>query len=397
MPQYRHNIIRLYILKVSHWFMLVMPIVVLFYKDNGLDMSEVFILQAIYSISIVIWEIPSGYFADVWGRKNTIVAGAILGFAGYATYSISYGFNGFLLAEVILGIGQSLISGADSALLYDSLIDEGKKNDYVKLEGRLISIGNFAEATAGVIGGLLAAWSLRYPYYGQALFALIGIPAAITLVEPRVSRVKMGLGWKHIIDIVRFALFRNPRLRWNILYSSVVGASTLTMAWFVQPWLIRAEMPMSLFGVTWTILNLSVGFAAMYAYRIDYKLGKLTNTAMFTGLLAMGFLLSGWIESLWGIVFILLFYLARGIATPILKDNINRITPSEMRATVLSVRNFVIRVIFAIWGPLYGWATDKFSLKAALTIAGIVFVALAGLSFHFFRKSGNLKEADKLD
>ncbi len=396
MTHYRSNLIRLYILKISHWFMLVMPIVVLFYNYNGLGMEQVFILQAIYSLSIVVWEIPSGYFADVWGRKNTIVAGAILGFAGYATYSISYSFTGFLLAEIILGIGQSLISGADSALLYDSLIDEGKEKDYVKLEGRLISIGNFAEATAGVIGGLLAAWSLRYPYYGQTLFALIGIPAAITLVEPRVSRVKMGLGWKHIIDIVRFALFRNPRLRWNIIYSSVVGASTLTMAWFVQPWLIRAGMPVSLFGVTWTILNLSVGIAAMYAYRIDHKLGKLANAAMFTGMLALGFLLSGWIESLWGIVFILLFYLARGIATPVLKDNINRITPSEMRATVLSVRNFVIRVIFALWGPFYGWATDKLSLKAALTIAGVTFVVLAGLSFHFFRRSGNLQAADEL-
>ena len=80
---YRHNLIRLYILKVSHWFMLTMPIVVLFYKDNGLDMQQVFILQAIYSIAIVALEIPSGYFADVLGRKNSLIAGSILGFAGF--------------------------------------------------------------------------------------------------------------------------------------------------------------------------------------------------------------------------------------------------------------------------------------------------------------------------
>jgi MFS family permease len=111
------NIIKLYIIKVAKWFMLFMPIVVLFYKDNGLEMRHVFILQAIYSVAIVVLEIPSGYVADVLGRKITLVIGTILGFLGFLSYSFSYGFIGFLIAEVILGLGQSLISGADSALL----------------------------------------------------------------------------------------------------------------------------------------------------------------------------------------------------------------------------------------------------------------------------------------
>ena len=78
-----HNIIRLYIIKAAKWFMLIMPIVVLFYQENGLGMQEVFTLQAIYSIAIVVLEIPSGYFADALGRKKTLIIGSILGFAGY--------------------------------------------------------------------------------------------------------------------------------------------------------------------------------------------------------------------------------------------------------------------------------------------------------------------------
>ncbi len=389
---YRHNLIRLYILKVSHWFMLTMPIVVLFYKDNGLDMQQVFILQAIYSIAIVALEIPSGYFADVLGRKNSLIAGSILGFAGFFIYSLSFGFIGFVFAEVILGFGQSMVSGADSALLYDSLIDSNREKDYLKLEGRMTSAGNFAEAFAGILGGLLAGLSLRYPYYFQTLIAFIGIPAALTLVEPRMNQFKLSLGWKDIIDTVKFSLFKNPRLRWNIIYSSVVGASTLAMAWFVQPWLIRANLPLSLFGIAWTILNLSVGITAFYAYKIELKFGSVTTAIGFTFILAVGFIASGWINSLWGLIFILLFYLARGIATPILKDNINRITPSNMRATILSVRNFIIRVLFAILGPIYGWAIDKLSLSAALTIAGLVFITMASISFYFFLRTGNLND-----
>ena len=386
------NLVQLYLIKISHWFMLTMPIIVLFYTNNGLNLSQVFILQAIYSVSIVALEIPSGYFADVLGRKNSIIAGAIMGFCGFLIYSFSYGFIGFVIAEIILGFGQSMISGADSAILYDTLIDKGKGNDYLKHEGRMTSVGNFAEAFAGILGGLLAGLSLRYPFYAQTFIAFIGIPAAFTLTEPKISQVKLDLGWKEIIDVVKFSLITNHRLRWNIIYSSVVGASTLAMAWFVQPWFIRANMPTEWFGIAWTILNLSVGVSAFYAYKLELKMGKVNTIAAFTIILAIGFIASGWVKGLWGLIFILIFYLARGVATPILKDNINRITPSNMRATILSVRNFIIRILFAALAPFYGWAIDKLSLTAALTIAGLVFITLSGISFFYFRKTGNLND-----
>ncbi|BDX39619.1 MFS transporter [Tenuifilaceae bacterium CYCD] len=357
-----------------------MPIVVLFYQSNGLSIKQVFILQSIYSLSIVLLEIPSGYFADVLGRKNSLIAGAILGFAGYSIYSISAGFIGFMIAEIILGFGQSMISGADSALLYDSLLDDGKQDNYLKLEGRMTSIGNFAEATAGIIGGLLAAYSLRYPYYGQTLIAFIAFPAALTLIEPKINQNRIDLNWKQIIGIVRYSLIENAELRWNIIYSSVVGASTLTMAWFVQPWLIRADVKVESFGIIWTGLNLIVGVAAMYAYKTELKFGRKQVIIAFSIAIGLGFIIAGIIPHLWALTFFVIFYIARGIATPILKDGINRISPSNMRATILSVRNFTIRIIFSIWGPFYGWLTDKWSLMHALVIAGMIFIVLASIS-----------------
>lgn len=390
--EHNRNIIQLYLIKVSHWFMLTMPIIVLFYTNNGLSLNQVFILQAIYSVSIVALEIPSGYFADVLGRKNSIIAGTIMGFCGFLIYSLSYGFIGFVFAEIILGFGQSMISGADSAILYDTLINKGKEKEYLKHEGRMTSIGNFAEAFAGIIGGFIAVFSLRYPFYFQTAIAFIGIPAAFSLVEPKISQVKLELGWSEIKNVVKYSLFTNHRLRWNIIYSSVVGASTLAMAWFVQPWFIRANLQTNWFGIAWTVLNLSVGISAFYAYKLELKFGKITTAAAFTIILAIGFIASGWTKSLWGIIFILLFYLARGVATPILKDNINRITPSNMRATILSVRNFIIRILFAILAPFYGWAIDKLSLTSALTIAGLVFITLSGISFYYFRKTGNFND-----
>jgi MFS family permease len=228
----RSNIWKLYLIKVSKWFMLYMPYIVPFYTSNQLDMHQVMILQAMYSVSIVVLEIPSGYFADVIGRRRTLILGVILGTAGFGAYSLSSGFTGFLLAELLLGFGQSFVSGADSALLYDSLLDIRREKEYIRYEGRMVSLGNIAEACAGIAGGFIALISLRTNFYFQTGIAFLGVPAAILLVEPsRHLRLKT-FTFRTILEVVHECLFRNPRLRTNILLSAVIGSATLTMAWF---------------------------------------------------------------------------------------------------------------------------------------------------------------------
>ncbi|NSW45413.1 MAG: MFS transporter [Bacteroidales bacterium] len=384
------NFYLLSLIKVSHWFMLVMPIIVLFYQSNHLSMHEIFILQSIYSISIVVFEIPSGYIADVIGRKKTILIGAWLGLLGYIIYSFTEGFWSFVFAEITLGIGQSMISGADSAMLYDSLRDDQNEKAYLKLEGRIISIGNFAEAIAGIIGGLLAIYSLRYPYYGQVIISAIAIPAAILLKEPHCSNIRIALGWKQIFNVVKYSI-KTQVLFWNILYSSFIGVSTLTMAWFVQPWFIMNTVPAAYFGILWTLLNLTVGIASLFSYKIQHTFGEKKVHLFFNFIIIIGFLALGWLPFWSGIILLFIFYIARGIATPILKNNINQFTPSNIRATVLSIRNFFIRIVFSVVGPILGYLSDKLSLKYSLTIGGIILGFVIILSFIFFLKNIYLK------
>ena len=386
-PYLKANIVKLYLIKTSKWFMLFMPIIVLFYQDNGLKMQDIFVLQAIYSIVIVILEIPSGYLADVLGRKTTLIIGTILGFCGFVIYSLSYYFWGFLSAEVTMGVGTSLVSGADSAMLYDTLKAGNQKEKYLKFEGKMVSIGNAAEAVAGILGGLLAEISLRTPFYAQTVVAFIGIPAALMLIEPiREEKIKK-MHFKDILLIVRYSLHENPHLKWNIVYSSVIGASTLTMAWFVQPYFKYVDLELSLFGVFWTLLNLSVAITSFVAYKVEYRLGQVKMVIFITLLLPLFYFILSQIDIIWGIAVLFLFYLMRGLATPVLKDYINRLTESSTRATVLSVRNFMIRLFFAGIGPFLGWYTDHFSLSQALALASIAFFVLAVVAGLFFLKT----------
>jgi len=344
------------------------------------------LLKGVYSVAIVVLEIPSGYLADVLGRKKTLIIGSILGCSGFFIYSFSFGFWGFLLAEMTMGIGQSLISGADSAMLYDTLKAMERKDKYLKLEGRMVSIGNFAEATAGILGGLLAEISLRTPFYAQTGVAFIGIPAAITLIEPLRHEKISKMNFRHILSIVEVALVKDKKLKWNIIFSAVIGASTLTMAWFVQPYFRMVDLPLSLFGVFWTLLNLSVAITSYFAYKIEWRLGQTRMILFITLLMPSLYFLISRIEIVWGIAVLFLFYLIRGVATPVLKDYINRLAESHTRATVLSVRNFLIRILFAGIGPFLGWYTDHYTLTTALALAAGTFFVLAALAAFFFIK-----------
>ena len=386
------NILALYLVKLSKWFSLVMPIIVLFYEKHGLGLHDVFILKSVYSVAAVTLEIPSGYLADVWGRKKCLVSGCILFFIGYLVYSFTSSFTAFLGAELLLGIGQTLVNGADSALLYDTTVHYKRENEYLKYEGRITMIGNFAEAFAGIFGGLLAVYSLRFPFYAQACVAFIGIPAAFSLQEFNIKG-KVQSPVAEIIRIIKYSLFTNRQLCCNIMYSGIIGAATLTMAWFVQPVLMYLETPTSWFGVIWTVLNLIVGVAALYSDKIEHRLGMNKMNLLILVCIAGGYLALAYNLTYWGLAILALFYIVRGFATPVLKGYINQLTFSDMRATVLSIRNFVIRLMFAGAAPFVGWLNDMYSLKTALLAsAGIIFIP--GLIFLLLSFEVNYKKEE---
>ena len=372
--------------------MLYMPIVVPFYESNGLSMKDIMILQAVYSIAIVILEVPSGYLADVIGRKKTLIIGAVFGILGFTTYSFSFGFMGFLVAEIILGIGQSCISGADSAMLYDSLLEKGEEKKYTRFEGRITALGNVAEALAGIVGGLLVGITIRTPYLAQIFVAFIALPAAITLVEPNRKIPLIKAGMMEIVHIARFALITDRPLRRNILFSAITGCATLTMAWFAQPFFEYTRIDIAWFGILWTTLNLTVAITSYTAHRLEIRLGQRWSILLIALLIPLGYLALSRFNLPIGLLVLYLFYLVRGYATPVLKDYINRITASHIRATVLSVRNFIIRLLFAIVGPLLGWVKDIYSLPQALALAGFIFLIISILTAILFVSSGKEME-----
>ncbi|RQW07551.1 MFS transporter, partial [candidate division KSB1 bacterium] len=374
-------------LVILRWLLFVMPIIVLFYYENGLSQTKIMILQSVFSIGVVIFEIPSGYFSDVIGRKRTIVIGSVISTLAFGIYSLSSGFWEFLIAELVLGLGASFISGTDSAMIYDSLIETGRAGEYAKIEGRRTSAANFSETAAAIAGGLLATVSLRFPFYVEFFVMALTIPLSMTLVEPERHKFDNSQGSvKGILSIVRFALHEHSEVKWLIIYSSIIGSSTLTMVWFIQPYLDVVGLPVAYFGVAWAALNFSVGVFSILAYRIERSLGQSRTLLMLLPLAVLGYVLSGYIQSPWVIAPFFIFYFVRGIHGPMLKEYVNRLISSDKRATVLSVKNMMGRLVFTVIGPFVGWMKDIYSFRTAFLFAACLFFLAGSLSILFLRK-----------
>ena len=363
----------MYLLKAVLWFMVAMPIIVLFFQEHGLSLTQVMLLQAIYSLSVAIFEIPSGYIADIFGRKQTIVLSTIFAFIGYLVFSFYGGFYAFAIAQVLIGIGGSLMSGSDSAIIYDTLLETNNKTSYTKIEGRSYAIGNFSEALAGILGGFLAVGSIYLPIYVQTSILFFSIPIALTLVEPTMHEEnKLDRSFSAIIRVVRFAILDNTKLRWLIIYSSAMGVATLSIAWFAQPFFKEVGVPLAYFGILWAGLNFSAGLTSFNSHKFDKKENNYSMLIYLSLAMFISFILLGFNNSLFGLIFILIIYLLRGIVTPILRNAININTTSNKRATVLSVRSFIIRISFAICAPILGYIAENYSLASSFYILAVV-------------------------
>jgi len=384
------NIWKLYIIKGLRWFLVTMPIIIVFFQNVGLSLFEIMILQSIYSIIVASMEIPSGFFADTLGRKKSLIIGAILSFIGFSIISISFFFWQFLIAQILLGIGQSFISGSDSALLYDTLVSSNKTENYEKIEGRSYGIGNFSEAIAGILGGLVAVSSLRYPWYIQTGVAFLVIPLAFSLIEPKLDlKNKIERNINSVLKILKFSIVKNRQLRGLIFLSSSIGMATLSAAWFAQPYFTSINLPLKWFGFIWALLNLTAGFSSVKSYKLNKITDNKSKLLLISTIIGSCFVSLSFIDSYYGLSFLFLIYLMRGFATPTLYNLINKETDSEIRATVLSIRSFFIRISFAITAPVIGWISDNGSLKLGLIFLGILATIFSFMSLWKIKLSDN--------
>ena len=210
----RQNINRTLAFGFFQVFLVIMPIVVPFFESRGLSMQQIFLLQAVFAVVVLVMEIPSGYAADLLGRRLTMVVGSVFLGLGHTMLLFADGFASLALFEVGLGIGVSLVSGADLAILYDSEHalenDSGRRQELV---GRLFTMHTASEALAGVLCSVLLLWSMQAAVQVQAVVGWIPLLIALSLVEPPGERMDSKSHRSNMREILEHLMKSGPVLR----------------------------------------------------------------------------------------------------------------------------------------------------------------------------------------
>jgi len=376
----QNNIRTIYMMGFCHSFMVLIPVFVPLLQGYGLSMSQVLQTQALFALTIAFCEVPSGYIADIWGRRNAVLLGSILNAFGFFSLLWADTFVDFLIYEFILGVGFSLISGADLALLYDTEVYlqnnglEGGAGAGRSLS-RLISIEAAASGIAGVMASILLIWSLDWVVWVQAFTGVMPFLLGLFLVEPPrpVTKVSHRDSARHIVGLL---LFDKPVVCWTAFAISVFGLLAVYVFWIYQKYWEIQGIPLSQFGYIWAGFALTVSLAARYSDMLEKKLGYrrllvLIAILPLLGLLGMAFG-NGWI----GVLFGLAIQVSRGISMSLFYGALNRRVAGEFRATVNSLVSLGVRGVFIVSGPVLGYALDTLGMTNTLIGLVVIFTPL---------------------
>ncbi|MDJ0633751.1 MAG: MFS transporter [Xenococcaceae cyanobacterium MO_188.B29] len=271
-----------------------------------------------------------------------MVAGSAVWIMGWLFYCGGNSFTAFAIAEILSGVAGSLISGADTAIAYETLLQLGRESYYRSLEGRLVAVAGISEALCGIVGAAIAEINLVYPFYLQTACLAIYFCLALTLIEPKCHiEVADKQQTQSLKTIVIEVFLRSPHLRWLILLSSTFSTASFLIVWLSQGYLKQIDLPIAAMGWAWALFHLLMSLASVNARRIETALGIKKAFLVLVLLLAFSYILLGRINSIWGITFIATIYIVRGLKSPLILNLINQQIPSNIRATVLSLNSSI--------------------------------------------------------
>lgn len=363
----------------------VIPVIVPYYRDRmGLGFDDFLLGEAAFAATLVVLEMPSGWLSDVWKRRHVLLLGTLAEMLGYALLLAADGLWMAVASQMVIGVGISLISGTNSALLYDSLLSEGREAEFRRHEGQRMGTGLYSVAGASVVGGFLYAADARLPLALSLLMLAAAAVCALRLHEPlrhRHTPVKHPLA--DMLETARYALGGHAELVMVIAFSALMFSATKVVMWAQQPYYMAAGLDESLYGLLMAAGFVMGGLSSQFAHMLD---GRVPNAKALAGVWLTGMCCcigaSLSLERLHGWPGIGMLMLAGtclyGLAAPRVSEIVNRHVGSDRRATVLSTQSLLCSLVFMPLGTLMGHAEKALGVGHMLA-AMSAWLLLAGL------------------
>ncbi|MDF2961260.1 MAG: transporter [Paenibacillus sp.] len=383
------NLPLFYLYQFLNSFILDRGIWMLYLSSQGFTLTEIGIIEALYHAVIFVFEVPTGYIADRFGKRTSLLLSQMLGVlaAGCLAMASSPGYivAGFLLG----GFVGTLQSGATSALVYETLKVQGKQQAFTKLTSRLSAIILISMGLSGSAGGFLSDIHWEWVYIGKVALHIISFLIVLMIVEPPSGEENEPQQGRSLMSGVTKLSFLNQmregysfiRASRPFLTLSLFGALLYSMSWSIS---FYSQILFRNNGLTNTTIGtvngletwISAAITAV-AYIGERWFGKKISLIIS----ASGFTLCliAFSASTGSITVIICFFLLSVFISylePLQEAYLNELVPSSMRATMLSVFNMMVSTGMMITFLLLGVLGDRNGVADALQSVLIIWVPL---------------------
>lgn len=374
--RYKKNILfyKYYVLFSGALF--IWPIEVLFFQNRGMRYVDIMIVESVISIAQLIMEVPSGIVADKIGYRRSVLIGIA---AEIVAICILVGNTELVAAyiyAIIFGMGLALISGADTALLYESHVGLNQENSYIQTVRRAGMLKMWGLAVVSVVSGVLFKWNPRYPYMFSILFLFVafGIVFQFNEVTTYDNRNQNNVD----VMSIKQTFWKNHKIRWIVLIAILFHFLFSDMNYFMQAYMVKLEVDIDYYGVIFCVCNIFSAISFILSGRIEKQLKENTRLVMAI-LITIIFWSASLFQSYFMLVLLCLTRICVATVMPILNATINRSISSVSRATLLSVYNAIISVFMIIYDPVIGKVLDVWSIQGGYFIVGVLGIVLSVL------------------
>ena len=351
------------------------PIFAVLQLDYGLTMAQFAILNAIWAVSIVLLEVPSGALSDKLGRRPMIIIAAVLMILEMSLIAfVPFGnanliFWVWVLNRILSGAAEASASGADEALAYDSLPEGEQEAQWPKVLARLMTLSSCAFVVAMLIGGAVYDHSflnnllgtnfaketaIRFPIYLTLISALIALPISLLMKEPVTQSEDLASDslWTSIHKTGGWII--GTPIVFALILAALVHDTLVRLFLTMNSEYYRLiDLPESSFGI------IGASFAAMgilmprLARRMVEKGRLATNYLWISVFTFLGLLGIAQAWQYYGVLVVVLFSASFGLLNFFSSHYLNAKVDSRQRATVLSFKGLALNIGFGMTSLLF--------------------------------------------
>ena len=374
----KRMLLKLYVFIFLKYFSFLTNLLVIFFMTCvGLNFFQITMIYALTSLSVTIFEIPTGIIADRYSRKYSILAGMALDTVLTLSLLILKNFYLLLIWAFLDGLGFSLSSGAIISLVYDNMKYLGIEGDFPRVQSNYASIREISILVGGFASGFVAAISFDLAIYLSAVVIIISILTLLLIKEypykPK-ERERFTNIWKNSI----FFLRKNHTLIHMIVIFIFIELFLDTLMSLSQAYIYFIIPSLPIVTISLSLVEVSNVIGYKTPHKFQRKIYPFIPLIVGSIVIFLGLY-----HTIISLLFMSLVEILSAMFYIVWQTDFQKAIPSDKRSTLTSFAYFMVTLTLFIFYSIYGHIADLLGLFNAIFYTALVLFIIFSIYYVF--------------